>query len=109
MIENKIDELFNTIENSKEYKSYIKIGNILKEDKEINNLINEIKTLQKKSVNLEYNNDPTYKEIDKIIEEKVNKLNSKPIYKEYLRRMNEFNDILASSSNTIEKYINDQI
>ena len=109
MIENKINELFSTIENSKEYKSYMNIGNVLKEDKEINNLINEIKTLQKKSVNLEYNNDPTYKEVDKIIEEKVNLLNSKPIYKEYLRRMNDFNDILASSSNTIENYINEKI
>ena len=109
MIENKIDELFNTIESSNEYKSYLNIGDVLKDDKEINDLINEKKALQKKSVNLEYNNDPSYKEIDLCIEEKVKILNEKPIYREYLRRMNEFNDILAESSKTIEDYINSKV
>ena len=54
-------------------------------------------------------NNPKYKEIDKIIEEKVTILNNIPIYQEYLRRMDEFNDIIASSKNNIEKYINDKI
>ena len=72
MIENKIDELFEAIENSNEYKSYLKIGKVLKEDSEINSLINDIKKLQQKSVNLEYNNDDNYKKIDTEIEQKVN-------------------------------------
>ena len=109
MIENKIDNLFNTIENSKEYKDYLKIGNSLKKDKRINLLIEEIKQLQKESTNLEYNNDPKYKEIDKIIEEKVNELNNIPAYKDYLNKMNKFNDILAMSSKTIEDYIDEKI
>ena len=48
-------------------------------------------------------------DVDKEIEEKVNLLNSKPIYKEYLRRMNTFNDILAESSHNIEEYVNSKI
>lgn len=109
MIENKINELFQTIENSNEYKSYLEIGRVLENDDEINSLINEIKKLQKESVNLEYNNDDRYKEVDREIEEKVKLLNSKPMYQEYLHKMNEFNDVLAMSSNNIEKYINSKI
>ena len=109
MIDNKINELFQVIENSNEYRAYLEIGAILERDKEINTLIDDIKSLQKKSVNLEYNNDVSYKEVDKEIEEKVKLLNSKPIYQEYLNRMGEFNDILSMSSNNIEKYINSKI
>lgn len=109
MINNRIDDLFNTIKDSKEYKDYLNIGEVLKKDKEINELVEEIKTLQKKSVNLEYNGDETYKQVDLEIEKKVKILNHKPIYKEYLRRMNNFNDILSESSYNIEKYINDKI
>lgn len=109
MIENKIDELFSTIEESPEYQSYKEIGNILSRDKEINKLIKEIKELQQKSVNLEYNHNPSYKEIDKVIEEKVKLLNSNPVYQEYLRVMNNFNDILSSSTKNIEDYINSKI
>jgi len=109
MIENKIDNLFKTIENSKEYQDYLKIGDSLSKDETINKLIEEIKELQQKSTMLEYNNDESYKEVDKIIEEKVNELNSKPAYQEYLNKMNEFNDILAMSSKNIEDYVNEKI
>ena len=109
MINEKVDDLFKTIKESSEYKKYLEIGKVLENDKEVHKLIKEIKTLQQKSVKLEYNNDPKYKEIDKIIKKKVDILNNKPIYKEYLRRMNKFNDILSESSNNIEKYINSKI
>lgn len=109
MIENKIDELFNAINESKEYQSYLQIGKVIEADEEINLLVSEIKQLQQKSVRLEEEGNLEYKEIDKIIEDKVKLLNSKPIYQEYLRRMNEFNNIIAESSNQIEKYINSKI
>jgi cell fate (sporulation/competence/biofilm development) regulator YmcA (YheA/YmcA/DUF963 family) len=109
MIDNKIEELFSTIENSSEYQDYKKIEDILKKDKSINILIEEIKSLQKESVRLEYNHDDYYKEIDKKIELKVSELNKKPVYQEYLNKMNEINDILAMSSNLLENYVNEQI
>ena len=109
MIQTKIDELFETIKNSKEYLAYQNIGEVLNENKEVNNLVNEIKKLQQDSVRLEEENNPKYKEVDKLIEEKVNTLNSIPVYQEYLRRMNEFNDIIAESRNNIEEYINDKL
>ena len=109
MIENKLDELFSAIESSNEYQAYLNIGKVLENDEEINSLVTEIKELQQKSVRLEEQGNQEYKEIDKLIEEKVKLLNSKPIYQEYLRRMNEFNDIIAESSNSIEKYVNEKI
>ena len=109
MIENKIDDLFHAINNSKEYQAYLNIGSVLEQDEEINQLVNTIKQLQQESVQLEYLQDTSYKEVDKEIEKYVHLLNSKPIYQEYLRRMEEFNDILAMSSSNIEKYINSKI
>lgn len=109
MIEKKIDELFQTIETSKEYQDYLNIGSVLESDQEITTLIDEIKKLQQKSVQLEYQHDTTYKEVDKEIEQKVKLLNSKPIYQEYLRRMDELNEILAMSSFNIEEYVNSKI
>ena len=109
MIEKKIDELFEAINESEEYKAYQNIGDVLEKDKEINQLISEIKELQQQSVKLEEEGNEEYKDIDKEIDKKVALLNSKPIYQEYLKRMNEFNDILAMSSNQIENYINSKI
>ena len=109
MIQNKINELFDTIKNSKEYIAYQEIGQILENNEEINNLVNEIKKLQQESVKLEEENNPKYKVIDKIIEEKVTTLNNIPVYQEYLRRMDAFNDIIAPSKDNIEKYINSKI
>ena len=109
MIKESIDELFNAICNSSSYKEYINITSVLKNDREVNDLVNEIKKLQKESVNLEYKGDMSYKDIDKEIDKKVAILNSMPVYQEYLKRMNNFNDILSQSSYTIEKYINEKI
>lgn len=109
MIDRKIDELFDAIESSPEYIAYLNIGRVLEQDKEVNDLVNEIKMLQQKSVRLEEEGDLEYKNVDKVIEDKVSILNNKPIYKEYLRRMNEFNDTLAQSSNAIESYINEKV
>lgn len=109
MIENRIEDLFNSIKNSKEYKAYLNIGEVIDQDEEIKNLVDEIKRLQQKSVKLEYDKDDSYKEVDKEIDMKVKKLNSFPLYQEYLRRMNKFNDILSESSKNIEDYVNEKI
>ena len=56
MIDNSIEALFESINNSKEYQEYLKITNILNDDKETKKLIDEIKELQKEATKLEYNN-----------------------------------------------------
>ena len=108
-VESKLEALFNSIENSKEYKEYLKIKNILDKDEEIKEQIEEIKELEKQATYLEYIGDEKYKEIDLEIMKKTDILNNKPVYQEYLNKMNELNDELAISSNMIEKYIEEKV
>lgn len=109
MLDNKIDELFTTIEDSKEYKEYKKLGSILEKDPNITLSLNEIKELQKEATYLEENGDERYKQVDELIASKVKVLESNEIYKEYLSKMKEFNKIIATSSNIIEGYLNNNI
>ena len=109
MIETSIEELFNSINNSKEYKEYKAIVDIIDKDKEIKNLIEEIKTLQKKATHLEYNKDNKYKEIDELIKEKINILNENSKYKEYLTKLKTFNNTLLASSTLLEDYIDNKV
>ena len=94
----KVGKLFSNIENSNEYKEYKKIGNILEKDPNISILMQEIKELQKEAAYLESNNDERYKKVDEIIAKKVKQLNKNNIYKEYLKKMEEFNELLLDSS-----------
>ena len=109
LLNKKIDDLFQAIHESSEYQEYVSICKVIDSSDEIQQLVNEIKRLQQKSVKLEAKKDDSYKEVDKVIEEKVFQLNSIPLYQEYIRRMNQLNDILAESTFQIEKYINDKI
>ena len=105
----EIDDLFQAIENSSEYKKYAAISKVIEKDDKIRNLISEIKRLQQKSVKLEYSHHEEYKLINKEVEEKISQLYSFPLYQEYIKKMNELNDILAESTFQIEKYINSKI
>lgn len=107
MIDNRIDELFQAINESSEYQEYLKITNIIKKDPKLINLIEEIKRLNKEATILEYNKDPKYIEIDQIIKDKLSLLNNNPLYLEYKNKMDTFNDILSESSNILKKYIDD--
>ena len=109
MINSSLEELFNSIENSSLYKEYLKMKDILNKDSEIKELIDEIKELEKQATYLEYIGDNKYKEIDEEIKRKADILNNKQVYKEYLNKMDEFNDELAISSKMIERYIEEKV
>lgn len=110
MIESSIEELFNSINNSNEYKEYKLIVNTLESNKEVIDLIEEIKKLQKEAVNLEYKNDDRYLEVDKLmIKEKENILNNNKDYQEYLSKLKDFNNTLLASSSLIEDYVTDKV
>ena len=106
MIEDAINELFQTIEETKEYKDYLQSKKELKEDKEIQSLIEEIKSLQKKATYLEYHHDNKYKDLDQITQTKLTTLNNNPKYQNYLNSASSFHRILEVSSSIIEDYIN---
>ena len=109
MIESSIEELFNSINNSNEYKEYKLIVNTLESNKEVIDLIEEIKKLQKEAVNLEYKNDDRYLELDKKIKEKEKILNNNKYYQEYLSKLKYFNNTLLASSSLIEDYVTDKV
>ena len=98
-IMNNIDKLFNDIKSSSLYSEYSKIGDILKKDENISELMNEINKLQSEALCLEYVNNPKYKEINKIIEEKVNVLNNNEVYQEYLKEISKFNKEINEREN----------
>lgn len=108
-MESKLEELFNTIENSNVYKEYLKIKDILAKDSEIKILIEEIKELEKQATYLENIGDEKYKEIDIEIKKKADVLQNNVVYQEYLNKMNEFNDELAISSKMIEQYVEGKV
>lgn len=109
MISSSLEELFNSIENSSLYKEYKKMECILNKDSEIKELLDEIKELEKEATYLEYLGDDKYKEIDEEIKRKADILNNKQVYREYLDKMDAFNDELAISSNMIEKYVEEKV
>lgn len=109
MIESSIENLFTEINNSNEYKEYINIVNILKENKEVNKLIEEVKSLEKKATKLEYEKNKKYIEIDKQIEEKTKILYSNKDYQEYLSKLKIFNNTLLASSSLLDEYIEEKV
>ena len=109
MIKDSLSELYKSIENSDVYKEYKKMEEILDKDKEIKKLLDEIKELEKQATYLEYIGDEKYIELDEEIKRKSEILNSKPVYQEYLNKMDEFNDELAMSSKMIADYVKEKV
>lgn len=91
-----IDEVIISIQSSKEYKSCISLKEKMSHNKEIMDMIQNIKTLQKKYIRT--SDEEIKKELDVCIEE----LNKIPIYYEYqnsLKLVNEMIDYVKSSLN----------
>ena len=109
MVNNSIEELFNSIENSSLYKKYKKMSDILSKDMEIKNMLDEIKELEKEATYLENIGDERYKDIDEEIKRKADILNNNYVYQEYLNSMNEFNDEISMSSKMIENYVSEKV
>ena len=109
MIESSSEEVFESINSSKEYQEYQEIVSILNNNKEVKDLIEEIKELEKEATKLEYNNDDRYKEIDKIIEDKSNKLKENKDYNEYLSKLKKFNNTLLTTSSLLQEYIDEKV
>lgn len=109
MVNNSIEELFNSIENSSLYKKYKQMSDILSKDMDIKKILDEIKELEKEATYLESIGDIRYKDIDEEIKRKADILNNNYVYQEYLNSMDEFNDELSLSSKMIEQYIEEKV
>ena len=102
-IQCKIDELFNELEETKLYKDYVKIKKQLEEDKDINNLINEIRRYQKIATN---NKDES---VENRLKELYTKLESYPIYQSYLNIKEELENELYIIKENFELYFKNML
>jgi len=100
-IEDKIDELFDDLEDSKIYKDYLSVKKQLNDNSEIMDLIKEIKRYQKIYVN------EKDKKVKTKIDEMYNKLNSYPIYISYIEIKEELENTLKMISDTFSNYFKD--
>lgn len=94
----KVDEIINYIENTKDYQQYLLIKEKMKDDLEINQLLDEIRVLQKKLAN-HYNEN-----LDEQLQEKTELLHNIPLYREYLNTLDEINNTFNIIENELNHY-----
>ena len=101
-INNKVDEIINEIENSEVYQKYLSLQDKISSNKELMELINKVKVMQKDVVHKKKKKE----DLDKLMDE----LNSNPIYREYNNCLYEINNtygiIESSLNNYFDKIIN---
>lgn len=99
--ESKIDELFNDFEKTDLCKKYLSVKSKIQNNKEIVDLIKEIKRLQKIATN---NEDEV---IEKQIKELYTKLDEYPLYQSYLIIKDELEEELFEIKEPLDKYFKD--
>lgn len=104
----QVDNIVNYISNTSDYKNYLILKEKLEKDETILNLIKEIKQLQKKAVNDEYNG-KDIKNIDIEIKEKSDILNSKYLYQEYIELHSRIDEQLQEIKFILNNYFNNKI
>ena len=102
---NKIDELIELIKNTPNYKKYIELKEIMKNNSDIMSLIKQIKKVEQSIVKKEYNKVDTSEEENKLKELK-SELNTYPIYLEYSYIQEDLNNDFQNIKKIIEDSIN---
>ena len=97
-VQDKINSLFDELEDSNLYKDYLRVKKQLESNKKIMDLINKIKRYQKISVN---NKDD---KIEKELEDMHNKLDNYPIYQSYKIIKDELEYQLKEISFSLSSY-----
>ena len=102
---NKIDELIELIKNTPNYKKYIELKEIMKNNSDIMSLIKQIKKVEQSIVKKEYNKLDTSEEENKLKELK-SELNTYPVYLEYSYIQEDLNNDFQNIKKIIENSIN---
>lgn len=102
---NDVEELKNKVLNSKEYTDYKKYEQILDNNKEINNVITQIKKVQQSIIKKEDINEDTTKE--KIeLDSLYKKLNTYQEYNNYIDSSKKLNEMITYIQKEFENYFN---
>ncbi len=105
-INKALDEVIDSIRDSEIYQKYNHVLVQVDKSKDINKLVKQIKSLQKKIVLEEHKKN----DISKLLEEleKIKKeLYDIPLYQEYIYTALELNDLIKLVSNKLQLYLND--
>ena len=104
----KIDEIIDYIKDSNTYKRFIFIEEEMNKNKELMNLISNIKIIQKDLVRKE-NKGINTTELNKEYISLKNELNSYPIYIEYNELLEELDNTYQEIKYIIENYLNNKL
>lgn len=100
------DQLANMISSLEEVKFYQEAERAINQNDKVQQLINQIKKLQKQSVNLlHYGKTNAYKQTEQQIETLQNKLDQLPIVTQFKSSQVEVNELLQQVTSLIEKEV----
>ena len=100
---NEIDKIVEYIEETDTYKDYKYLEEKLSKHEKAKSLIKDIKAIQKELVKLEIKKEDT-KELENNINEKISQLNKIPLYREYIDKQEELNDMYQLIKNRLDDY-----
>lgn len=102
----KVDDIVTTIKESKEYQDYMFLSNKLAKNDKCNNLIKEIKFMQKEIVKKESLGEDS-SEMEVKFANLVTQLNAIPLYNEFISKQQELNYIYQTIKEELDNYFND--
>ena len=97
----KVDEIVSEIENSPEYQKYLTLKEKISSNKELMELINKVRVLQKDYVH----HLCSKKELDSV----NTKLNDNPLYREYSNTIAEINNTYNIIETSLNSYFDSQL
>ena len=97
-VNDKIDEIIKEIENSPEYQKYLSLREKIKNNKELMELINKVRVMQKDVLHKKVKEE----ELNKLVDE----LNSQPLYREYNNTLYEINNTYGIIESSLNNYFN---
>ncbi len=103
LILDKVDNLVGFIKDSQEYKDYVFLSNKLATNRKVNDYINKIKSLQKEIVKKEVIGEDI-SELEIEIKSLLEKLDKIPLYKEFIDKQEELNEIYQLVKQRLDEY-----
>ena len=103
LILEKVDEIIETIKESKEYQDYQFLFNKLSQNVEANNLIKEVKIIQKKIVKKESLGESVV-DLEEQLSLLVEQLETIPLYVEFVEKQSELNDLYQGIKEKLNVY-----
>ena len=105
---NEVDSIITLIKDSKEYKEYLFLKEKLEKNEKAKSLIKEIKNLQKELVKKEAEGMGAT-DLDKKINDNLEKLNRIPLYVDFINIQDELNNIYQDIKNRLDDYFYDKL